>query len=256
MSTVLIGCPVYQREWILPYWFKAIERQNFPTNQLGFIFELGPNDDATHDQLWEWHEKHPEFIVFQGDVQMNLTHRTHPEGSRFWNEVRYLTMATLRNNLMEKAAQLKDQFDYYFSLDSDILLKDVNTLNRLIDYSEHYPDTVISPLTYMTPDSDNYPSIMSWRHDSLPGIRAERRVNEYPLGQPFIADVVMAAVLMPKNIYTTVRYRGHRQGEDLGFAGQLMQKGFKSLAATDIYCVHVMHRYMMESHVYNWLDLE
>lgn len=256
MTTVLIGAPIYDRAWILPYWFRAIERQDFPTDKLGFVFELGPHDDETHDLLWSWHERHPEFMCFQGDIEMKITHRSHPEGLRYWDQIRYLKMAEMRNNLLDRAIAMSDRFDYYLSLDSDILLKDRDTINRLIAYSEQYPNTVVAPLAYMTPDSEEYPNVMSWEKDWPPGIKAERRLEEYPMGQPFIADVVMAAVLMPKSVYTQARYRGHTQGEDLGFAVELMRRGFKSLAATDIYTPHIMHRYMVEQHVNNWLTLQ
>lgn len=255
MSNVLISCPVFKREWILPYWFKAIERQNFPLDKLGFIFELGPEDDGTHEMLSDWSDKHPEFICFEGDIQQTLNHQSHPEGLRYWNEVRYSMMAQMRNNLLDKAIAKQDTFSHYFSLDSDILLKDINTINRLLAYSEQYPDAVVSPLAYMTPDSEMYPSVMSWRTDAPPGYRAQRKVEEYPIGKPFFADVVMAAVLMPKEIFTNVRYHSHRQGEDLGFAAELTEKGYRSLAASDIYVPHVMHQHMLGNHVHNWLSL-
>jgi hypothetical protein len=72
MTNVLIGLPIFKREWVLPLWFAAIERQDFPLSNLGFVFELGPDDDETHQMLWDWHEKHPEFLCFQGDIQMHL----------------------------------------------------------------------------------------------------------------------------------------------------------------------------------------
>lgn len=243
---VLIGLPVFQRDWILPTWLRYVERQGFSLSDIGFIFELGPNDEATHNVLLDWHEKHPEVMCFQGDIRNELHHEHHPDGMRLWSMARYVTMATMRNNLLERATAMEDKFDYYFSLDSDILLTRPDTLSRLIHYAESYPNCVVSPLTYMTPDTKLFPSIMSWR-DSIGG-RAYRD-PEYPIGQPFLADIVMAAVLMPRPVYTQVRYRCHRQGEDLGFAGQLSLYNFKSLAASDIELPHIMHRYMLDPYL-------
>lgn len=206
--------------------------------------------------LEDWSNDHPEFLCFEGDIQQTISHQAHPEGLRYWNEVRYETMARMRNNLLEKATNKQNEFDYYFSLDSDILLKDINTINKLIDYAELYKDTVVSPLMYMTPDSEMYPSMMSWKANEPPGTRAERRLDEYPIGQPFFVDVVMAAVFMPKEIFTNVRYRSHRQGEDLGFAARLAEQGYRSLAASDIYAPHIMHKNMIDAHAANWLSLD
>lgn len=259
MPKVLIGLPVFKREWILPFWLKAIERQNFPLSDIGFVFGLSPNDPETHEVLQNWHADHPEVICFLMNEEPRITHREHNEGERYWNQIKYEAMVILRNHLLENAIILQDKFDYYFSLDSDILLKDPETLNRLIAYSEQTPNAVISPLSFMSPPCKEdptgrmHPSIMSWEREDRVGFRAIR--TSYPLGQPFFADIVMAAVLMPKNIFTRVRYRLHRQGEDLGFATNLHHAGFKSLAATDIEVSHVMHRYMLESSVNGWLDL-
>lgn len=247
MTNVLIGLPVYKREWVLPLWLKAIEAQDFPLSNIGFIFELGPDDDETHNVLLDWQAEHPELLCFQGHIQMHSSHQAHPEGVRCWSRTRYMTMIDLRNNLLERASAVSDKFDYYFSLDSDIILDQPDSISRLIAYAEQFPGTVVSPLSYMTPDGTMFPSIMTWKDQ--PGGAAFRDLVNYPIGQPFLADVVMAAVLMPRQIYTSVRYRFHPQGEDLGFAYALHRCGFKSLAASDISCSHIMHQSMLETHL-------
>ena len=253
MTKILIGAPIYDRAWILPQWFKAIENQNFPMENLGFVFNLGPDDDSTHDLLWEWHEKHPEFIVFDAQVQMKITHSAHPDESRVWSSSQYYNMVFLRNDLLERAEAFSDQFDYYFSLDSDILLEDPETLNKLVAYAEEDSSrSVISPLMFMTPFDTNFPSAMSWI--DKPGGRATRTIEKYPVGEFFEADIVMAAVFMQKNVFKFVRYQWHMQGEDLGFAAALAEFGFKSYAAWDIYCPHIMHKSMLVDYINTGID--
>ena len=48
---LIIGCPIYKRDWILPIWFASLERQSFPLNKIGFIFETSPEDEATVKML-------------------------------------------------------------------------------------------------------------------------------------------------------------------------------------------------------------
>ncbi len=204
--------------------------------------------------LWAFHERHPEVFHFDGIINETVPHGEHTENCRIWSEIKYLSMSKMRNNILDLATAMQDKFDYLFSLDSDILLKDPETINKLLAYSELYPDTVISPLSYMSPYNKEHPSIMSWLVQ--PGMRAGRPLDNYPIGEPFIADIVMAAVLMPKSVFTKVRYRGHRQGEDLGFAYDLWRNGFRSLAASDIECPHVMYPSMLDSHAKSWLDVD
>jgi len=73
MSNILIGLPIYKREWILPYWIEAIERQDFPQENLGFLFNLGPDDEATHEILWEWQSRSPHFKIFDAQIMMTFT---------------------------------------------------------------------------------------------------------------------------------------------------------------------------------------
>jgi len=253
MVNILIGAPIFKREWVLPYWFKAIENQNFPKENLGFVFDLGPDDDSTHDLLWGWHMSHPEFRVFDAQIQLDINHFTHEEGHRSWSQMQYYNMVYMRNNLLDRAAALSDQFDFYFSLDSDLLLEDPETLNKLVSYAqEDSTRAVVSPLSYMTPFDTNFPSAMSWIEK--PGSNAARKRDEYRVGELFKADVVMAAVFMQKYVFQNVRYQWHRQGEDLGFATALAEMGFESWAAWDIYCPHIMSRQMLSDYIKSGID--
>jgi hypothetical protein len=249
---ILIGAPIYDRAWVLPYWFQSIENQNYDLGNVGFIFELGPNDDETHNLLWDWHMKHPEFLVFDGQINETKNHFSHPDGHRNWSTDKYYNMVTFRNNLLEKATALKDQFDYYFSLDSDILLEDPETLNILVDDIEQPDVDVVSPLSYMTPRDMAYPSIMYW--NGMPGGIAKRDLNRFRAKELFKVDIVMAAVLMSKKVFTQVRYEWHKQGEDLGFATNLARSGFNSYSDTRVYTPHIMHKTILNEYLVRGFD--
>lgn len=239
VKPVLIGCPVYKRDWVLPDWFAAIEKQNYPLEKIGFIFELGNDDEATEDVLYEWHQNHPQVRVFDGIIRENVGHRAHPDGKRHWNGTDYLKMVLLRNELLERASCM--DYEYYFSLDSDVILEDPDTIPFLV--SQMSRCDVISPLMYMTPFDDSYPSVMWW--DDHVGYEAHRNPMKMKYDQVFQTDIVMAAKMMRKEVFQNVRYSWHRQGEDLGFAANLKRAGFKAYCAPQIYAFHAMHRQML-----------
>jgi hypothetical protein len=239
MKSILIGCPVYKRDWVLKDWFKYIENQNYPLSKLGFIFELGEDDEATEQVLYDWHEAHPEVSVFDGVIRADLNHATHKDGQRHWSGEKYEVMVELRNSLLERASCY--DFDCYFSLDSDILLENPDTLMFLSEATEYYD--VVSPLSYMTPYDTDYPSVMWWQDE--PGFEAYRDKSRVKLGSFFQADIVMAAKMMSKEVYRTTRYIWHRQGEDLGFARSLHKRGFRSYCASNIYAFHAMHKHTL-----------
>lgn len=244
MSNILISLPIYQREWILPKWIECIEAQNYPKDKLGFLFELGPDDDSTHNILWDWQTR-TSYRVFDAQVRHDIVHNTHEDGHRTWSAEKYLNMVDLRNSLLERATAMQDDFDYYFSLDSDLLLANPESLNILVEAAQ--TRDVVSPLSYMTPYDTNFPSAMSWV-DEYKRVAA-RKLEEYKLNDTFEVDIVMAAVFMSKPVFTNVRYRWHRQGEDLGFAQSLDAQGFKSYGVWSVYCPHIMHKSILTDYL-------
>lgn len=232
---ILISLPIYQREWILPEWLKCIESQTVPLKNIGFQFELGPDDEETHNILWDWHQKNPEVFLFDAQVNSGEKHFHHIEGQRAWKRDEYLRMVSFRNNLLEKACERINKFDRYFSLDSDILLSNPNTLEILANHNKD----VVSPLMYMTPTGTDYPNSMDWSHNTSKPFSAKR--NKLGKGLTKI-NVPMAAVMMKPKVVKNTRYIWHPQGEDIGFATQLHINGYSSYIDYDIYTPHIMHR--------------
>lgn len=241
---ILIGGPVYQRDWILGEWFDAIERQTIPLSDLGFIFELGPNDEPTHKVLTEWHAAHPEVQAFDMRVMPKIKHRSHPDGRRIWRarDGDYSRMSKLRNSILERVRCIRPE--RFFSLDSDILLEHPQTLEYLYELTK--TKDAVSPLSYMFPVDKAYPNIMSWA--GVPGLRACRIIGSYPKMSVFKADIIMAAVMMTPKVYDSVNYKDHPQGEDPGWSFECYKAGIELWSASNIYCPHIMHQYMLDDY--------
>ncbi len=241
---ILIGSPVYQRAWILGDWFKCIENQTIPLSEIGFIFELGPNDEETHQVIWEWHLSHPQVAFFDAIVRDDIKHYTHPDGQRTWSKTAYYKMVDLRNSLLERANCIRPE--KYFSLDSDLLLEDPQTLEKLYHMLNRDGVDAVSPLSYMYPKGINFPSVMTWI-DGV-GKRASRSLGDYKIGETFKSDVIMAAVMMNPDVCRDIRYVWHPQGEDLGWSGECAKNNYGLYCASDIYVPHIMHRWMLDEY--------
>lgn len=240
---ILISLPIYKRDWILKEWLKCIEGQTIPLSDIGFQFELGTDDSETHDILWEWQQAHPECFAFDARINAAENHAHHQEGQRSWRRDEYLRMVTFRNNLLERARTKLNQFDRYFSLDSDVLLKEPNTLEVLANHDKD----VVSPLMYMTSDSTKFPNSMDWR--SLGSSFVAKRND---LGHGLVKiDVPMAAIMMKPEVVDKTNYIWHAQGEDIGFATQLYENNFESYIDYDLYCPHIMHRSQLQDYLKN-----
>lgn len=237
---LIIGCPIYQRSWIFPYWISAIERQSIDLSQVGFVFVGSKDDEETISMLETWKIRHPEVKVFDIIIADNLNHFAHIEGQRHWTISKYENMVNLRNLLLSKVREY--QPDFFFSLDSDILLSNPSTIELLIAHLKDGADAV-SPLMFMTPTGTQFPSVMKWLEEA--GGRAHRNY-EFSLGDYFKADVIMAAKMMSKNVYNNIDYSIHQQGEDLGWSSNCSKNGYSLYSASYIYAIHVMSRQMLE----------
>lgn len=238
---ILIGCPIYKRSWIFPLWATAIQRQSIPLSDIGFIFEAAPDDEETISLLKIFRNQHKEIPHFDIDVREDIPHFEHAPNSRQWTMSKYHNMINLRNSLLEKARQINSE--YYFSLDSDIIIKHPATLELLVSHIKDGADAV-SPLMFMTPFDTKFPSIMTWKEQEPD--RAYRKEN-YPLGSFFKSDVIMAAKMMSQKTYKTVNYEFHPQGEDLGWCLDAKRKDLNLYCASYIYAPHIMHKELFEN---------
>lgn len=238
---LIIGCPIYDRDWIFSDWISCIESQSIALDQIGFIFVGSKEDHKTISEMEKWRSNHPEVKVFDFIIPNDIYHSSHVEGMRQWTISKYDNMVKLRNILLQKVREY--QPDYFFSLDSDILLTNPSTIELLIAHIKNGADAV-SPLMFMTPIGVRFPSVMQWV--DKPGEKAMRDIN-FPLGTYFKADVIMAAKMMSKQVYNNVNYRIHEQGEDLGWCGECAEKGFELYSASYIYAPHIMSRGMLDS---------
>jgi hypothetical protein len=245
MVKLVIGCPIYKRDWIFPYWISCIENQELDLSNIGFVFEVSPDDQETISHLIRYKNNRPNIPLFEIDIRTEIPHFEHKENSRVWSMSKYTNMVFLRNKLLEKVREINP--DYFFSLDSDILLTNSNTINYLVSHIKDGADAV-SPLMFMTPNDTMYPSVMNWVNE--PGGQAYRK-EKYPLGEYFKSDVIMAAKMMSKHTYQNVNYDLHSQGEDLGWSANAAKLGLNLYSASYIYAPHIMHQMMLQHFLAN-----
>ncbi len=242
---LLIGCPIYKRDWILHHWIRCIHEQSLAMSDIGFVFECSSDDEKTINILNVWKKIDKSIPHFEIKIREDIPHFEHEENGRQWTLSKYENMVSLRNSLLSSVREIEP--DFYFSLDSDILIQNPNTLELLIAHVKSGADAV-SPLMFMTPVGDMYPSVMTWADN---GTDKARRLLKYPIGTYFKADVIMAAKMMSKNIYQSIDYRVHEQGEDVGWAHNAKLGGFKLFSASYIYSPHIMSKEMYQNFLAN-----
>lgn len=233
--SLIVTAPVAGRDWILPRWFECLAAQTVRPDEI-LLLHGGTKGDPTWRAIWAGAEEHG-FTV----VRMHDPSPPHP---RHDNE-RFHTLARLRNIILATAA-ITTSHDHLFSLDTDILLEDPESIERLLAECSSARYDVVSPLVYLHPEmrwtaNAGYfsadPTVAADDPDALgdwPWKRAEVGV---PAMRPI--DIPMAALMMTRAVYSTVRYRWHKAGEDVGFAINLRLAGFSAGWVPEVEGKHV-----------------
>jgi hypothetical protein len=204
---LLIGCPVTDRNWILPQWFDHIEvacRKAGVTPQ--FLFLVNQNDQETLDLL---EQRTDTYLIYDDQPAYAGDHR--------WNRIRYILMSELRNRLLAEVRVI--QPDLFFSLDSDILLHE-DAIVSLFDALEKHPEAwAIGAKCYLSKTSTKHVNSGIWtgRFGSAHWYRKDARVLQR-------VGILMAAKLMLPQAYN-VDYEYNTVGEDLGWSANVMSAG-------------------------------
>lgn len=225
---VVIGCPVKDRAWCLPYWFEAIDKQNETLKdrdvQGKIICILSASSDGTEEIM-----EHQGVEIIKDERPGRST--TNIDGHCWGEPDTYDYMSSMRNQLVRTAVELKA--DYFFSLDSDIILPD-DGLATLLDYAVDHPG-VIAPAVNMSVGGPNW-NQMDWLDPYRPAF-AERHARSGS-GR---SDVVMGAMLLDR-AGMEVQWSSHSQGEDVGFCLDAEAKRVPRWWLSEVKCQHLLYR--------------
>lgn len=207
---LLIGCPIYRREFYLPRWFEHIEIAcNRAAVVPGFVFVMDPSDESVDVIIEETGRR--DWIVYKWVwVEEDGTPL-----QRIWNMSRYVRMCELRNLLLAAVREIDPPL--FLSLDSDILLHQdsiVGMIEGIVRFD------VVGGKTYMTSTGTNFPSYGIMANENDPLARWDTDTGVMPV------DVVMAIKLMKPSAYD-VEYTPHSKGEDVGFSFAARKLGLK-----------------------------
>lgn len=219
---LLVGCPVYKRDWIIERWVNAALAA---TDLLGpewtteFIF-AGNAEDPTYAAIpldtFEWVETNEP--LERRDVR--------DWGSGPKHRHRFEQMVAVRNALLGGVRVL--QPDLFLSLDSDILLH----RNAIPSMQELLPSyDAVGGLAYLGGGVTTNAAYLT---------RA-RGLRRAPSGNACKVDILMAVKLMKPTAYG-VDYVYDRQGEDIGWSKACAERGYRLGWDGRVASWHVMSR--------------
>lgn len=209
-GSLLVGCPVNRREWIIERWLEHLHAAAAKAGMAPEVLLLGAEHDETIARARKVGERLAICVraVDSGEHRSpNLTAgNAERDGWRRWSSARLSHMVHLRNRLLAEVR--KREPGLFLSLDSDVLLHEQGLVTMLQTISTT-DFSAVGSKTYMTNTADrapNYALIDETGRLVRPNSEAVRRV-----------DVLMAVKLMTATAYA-VDYEFDARGEDIGWS--------------------------------------
>lgn len=219
-------------------WFEHLAAQTVRPDALLFAHGGRPGDD-TWRALVDGARRHglpqPGIVHFEG-----RTHHRH-------DDERFRTLTSLRNSLLDRATSLNP--DLVLSLDTDIMLRDPHTIERLCAMVSAGGCDIAGALAFLHPGAPRswqpgeevcWAYNFGWLADPGEPERTWLRrphVSQIDWGQTLDADVPMA-VWVANQRASACRYEWHVSGEDIGFARALQAAGCRFRVDTSLYAWH------------------
>lgn len=227
---VMIGCPVRDRDWILPLYLHYLLKLNYEKNRIVLCFILNDSTDSTEVILKDFAREYGSLYM---KVLLLKYNTGAPKDARSSSVRKYIykNLSDIRNQLLLQAREWG--VDYLYSVDSDIMLLP-DSLNKLIDSNK----PIISAFIW-NDVTKTAPNIMKIKVDNE-GFLVFDHYLDYPTDSLFECDVTGAVYLLNKEVVRKVRYHYHVQGEDIGFCVDAKLQGFSIWCDSSIQCSHIL----------------
>lgn len=222
LATLLVGCPVSRREWVLPAWLTAVTVSCARAGlEPAFVF-VGDRSDPSFDVIG----RHAPSSVVVEVTDLRAIDR------RQWGPRRYQRMVELRNRLLGAVREMEPA--QFLSLDSDILLHP-DAVMSLLEALDSYD--AVGARCYMTEWGVSAPS-----YGQLGRQGTLQRTDTCGLVP---VDVIMAAKMMRPTAYK-VDYRFDMQGEDIGWSKACAEAGLRLGWDGRVISKHVLNPSMLD----------
>jgi len=198
---LLVGCPVWRREWVLPTWFEHVEEAcHRAAVEPQYLFVTDPSLDPSVEVIAE--EAHMRKRHFQ---IITVEERDRPD-RRQWTEARLRHMVDVRNALLRGVREAEPGF--FLSVDSDILLHP-QAVASMVEETGRFD--AVGGKVYLSKAGTKAPSC------GMLDVNGQMKIRHDLEGHAAPVHVIMAIKLMGPTAYA-IDYEYHHKGEDIGWS--------------------------------------
>lgn len=241
MKTITIGCPISNRAYLIKRFLKGIYGLDYDKKFIKLYFVVNNSNDSTESDLKDFKRKYKnEYMEIK--VEKYKMSRAKDERVTRTRLKTYTRLAELRNYVLSNI-----DTDYFFSLDSDIMLdSNPQCLNMLLKENKDIIAGIINNDSILRPNA-KYPNIrcniLNNMYDDEGNIKGIKHILSWEKGKVFEVDHTGAVYLLTNDVCKNVKYGFHKQGEDMYFCNMAKEKGYKIYAHGGVFLEHVMREY-------------
>jgi hypothetical protein len=223
---LVIGCPIFQRAWILPEWFDCLTKQKYwKTTEMELVFAITDGEDNTREIIKNHTSLFKDITLLDCNDLPAFANR---------DQGRFVPLVSLRNRILEFLRER--QPTHYFSYDSDIIIPN-NTIQQLLKDNKD----IVGPYVDLVPPSDIPNCASKGARDSF--MRRKPYFQWYPKDDFYPVDTIFAVFMMKNKVFNECNYQWHSGGEDYGWGLDILEKGFESWMDSRLLGAHIYNKF-------------
>lgn len=233
LPTIMIGCPISNRRYLINRHLESLYKLDYPKNKIKLYFLVNNCNDGTDSELRDFRNRYKNEYMDIVIEKYNMSYRKDMRVTGHRDET-YRRLSELRNYVLSKV-----DTDYFFSVDSDIMVSD-NVLIELLKAEKDIIAAVINNDRILRPYND-YPQIRTnlLIHDG----KGITHYLDFPLDEIVEVGYTGAVYLMTNKVAKEVKYDYSSLGEDIPFCENATKLGYKIYAHTGLWQEHIMCEY-------------
>lgn len=230
--SIVIGCPIRNRKWVLSKYLEAIYNIDYPKEDIILAFLVNDSDDGTLELLNSLDFRQYRLAIIK-EKNYNFESCERDLGR---NTDKFIHFAQIRNDWVSLFKDIPS-VTHVFSIDSDVLVPK-NSLKKLLENN----CDICSMLVNNDDELRGYGKYITNLFNFNTEQEVFQNVLKYPKESLFEVGVTGSAYLIKRKIFDKVDYQAHPLGEDFGLCLACKSKGYSIWCDSTIKGNHILKR--------------
>jgi len=233
--SIVIGCPIRNRQWVLYDYLDAIYNLDYDKKEIILCFLINDSIDGSFSIISNFISKNRN--KYADIILNNVEYGADSCDRRLGRNLeKFKHFAKIRNKWVDLFKEIKN-ISHVFSVDSDVIIPK-DSLKKLLSNNKD----VCSLLVNNSSKKRGYGKDITNLFNFNENYTQYENILLYSTDCLFEVDVTGAAYLIKRKIFNKVRYEEHQLGEDFSFCSQVKNLGYKVWCDSSLKAKHYMNK--------------